>query len=91
MCMLFGFSMGCLGNLIFFKSDLVDAWANFFYRVRTNPILFIAQIWSIKNTKKAAARKVSRAAAEAERVSKAEAEAKRASEAAAEESSRQSR
>ena len=67
-CMLFGFTMGCIGNLIFFKSDLIDAWANFFYRVRSNPILFIAQIWAIKNTKKAAARKVSRAAAESKRV-----------------------
>ena len=73
-CMLFGFTMGCIGNLIFFKSDLIDAWANFFYRVRSNPILFIAQIWAIKNTKKAAARKVSRAAEETKRVSAAAAE-----------------
>ena len=69
-CMLFGFTMGCIGNLIFFKSDLIDAWANFFYRVRTNPILFMTQIWAIKNTKKAAARKVSRAAYARNRSSK---------------------
>ena len=61
LCMLFGFCMGNAANLLFFKSDVVDAWANFFYRVRTNPLLFIAQIWAIRNTKKAAARKVRRA------------------------------
>jgi len=59
-CICFGFLAGCAANLLFFKSDAMDAWANFFYRVRTNPILFVTQLLAIKNTKRAARRKMER-------------------------------
>ena len=74
MCMASGLLAGCLVNLVFFKSDAVDRWSNFFYRVRTDPILFVAQIFAIRNQRRAAQRKLQRdAAAEAARVAAAEA------------------
>jgi hypothetical protein len=57
--MLFGLGLGLCINTLFFKSKFVDAWANFFYRVRTNPILAIAQLVGIKYTKKQAQAKAS--------------------------------
>ena len=46
-----GLGCGVAMNTLFFKSDAVDRWANFFYRVRTNPMLAAAQIIAIRNVR----------------------------------------
>ena len=46
-----GLGCGVAMNTLFFKSDAVDAWANFFYRVRSDPALAAAQIIAIRNVR----------------------------------------
>ena len=46
-----GLGCGVAMNTLFFKSDKIDAWANFFYRVRSDPALAAAQIIAIRNVR----------------------------------------
>ena len=57
--------MGALFVLLLFKSSVLDQAINFFYRVRTNPVMALTQIWAKAHMKEVQKRKAAAASAPA--------------------------
>ena len=69
------FVAGCVLVLLLFKSRMFDQAINFWYRVRTNPILAITQLWTKRHLRLAQKRKKAQAqAAQAAQAAKEEAQ-----------------